>query len=161
MTNWDEFAAEAPTIAEVFTRRHRATGALCFLGTTRADGSPRISPMEPQFFEGDLLIGGMPHTRKFEDLKRDPRICLHTATIDTQVSDGDAKVFGRVHHDPDTDRHQRNAEDVYARTGFDLRGQRFDDFLVVDLTGASSVAVAEQLEITIWRPGEGERVVRR
>ena len=44
----------------------------------------------------------------------------------------------------------------------DLRGQRFDPFYVADLTGASSVELIEsQLTITIWRPGTGERLVRK
>jgi hypothetical protein len=38
----------------------------------------------------------MPGTAKFRDLARDPRFCLHTATVDTQVKDGDAKVWGLV-----------------------------------------------------------------
>ncbi len=32
MATWDEFAAAAPHIAEVFRRRHRATANLCLLG---------------------------------------------------------------------------------------------------------------------------------
>ena len=64
------------------------------LATLRTDGSPRISPMEPRVFEGDLWLVGMPHTAKFRDLERDPRFSLHTATIDPNVGDGDAKVWG-------------------------------------------------------------------
>src|SRR5689334_451781 len=94
MASWTEFAAAAPRIAEVFRRRHAATGNLCLLGTLRPDGFPRISPMEPRFFEGTLWVGGMPGTAKFRDLVRDPRFTLHTATVDTMVGDGDAKVWG-------------------------------------------------------------------
>jgi hypothetical protein len=44
----------------------------------------------------------------------------------------------------------------------DLRGQAFDPFYVADLTGASSLELVDnQLEITIWKPGDGERVIRR
>jgi hypothetical protein len=94
MTSWSEFSQAAPRIAEIFERRHAAAGNLCMLGTNRPDGFPRISPMEPRFFEGDLWIGGMPGTAKFRDLVADPRFTLHTATIDTNVSEGDAKVWG-------------------------------------------------------------------
>ena len=66
------------------------------LGTLRSDGFPRISPMEPRFFEDELWISGMPNTTKFNDLARDPRFCLHTATVDTHVGDGDAKLWGVV-----------------------------------------------------------------
>ena len=92
MTSWQDFATQAPLVAAVFGRRHAATGKLCFLATLRADGSPRISPMEPRIFEGELWLMGMPDTTKFRDLRRDPRFCLHTATVDTQVGDGDAKL---------------------------------------------------------------------
>jgi hypothetical protein len=53
MTTWTEFSV-APRIAEIFVRRHVATGNLCMLATNRPDGFPRI--------------GGMPNTAKFRDL---------------------------------------------------------------------------------------------
>lgn len=162
MVTWSEFADEAPRIAEVFIRRHAATGNLCLLATLRSDGYPRISPIEPGIFEGQLLLVGMPNTTKFRDLGRDPRFCLHTATVDTQVSDGDAKLWGDARNLPDPDLHQRFATDLFEKTGMDLRGEVFDPFYVADLTGASSVAIEDdQLAITIWRPGAGERVVRK
>ena len=85
MVDWSDFARQAPRIAEVFVRRHKATGNLCFLATLRSDGYPRISPMEPRIFEGRLVLVGMPNTLKFRDLARDPRFSLHTATVDTHV----------------------------------------------------------------------------
>ena len=92
MVAWDEFVVEAPTVAEVFIRRHTATHNLCLLATTRADGSPRISPMEPRIIDGKLLLVGMPGTTKFRDLDRDPRFCLHTATVDPYVGEGERVV---------------------------------------------------------------------
>ena len=158
MVQWKEFAEEAPGIAEVFVRRHRATGNLCFLATLRADGSPRISPMEPRILEGRLVLVGMPNTLKFRDLARDPRFELHTATVDTHVGEGDAKVWGEVSDVRDPDLHTRFADDLFAESGFDLRGQRFDPFYIADLAGASSVEFRDgQLTITTWKPGEGER----
>ncbi|MCP2280523.1 pyridoxamine 5'-phosphate oxidase family protein [Nocardia amikacinitolerans] len=162
MTFWTEFTEEAPKISTVFRRRHKATGNLCMLATLRADGSPRISPVEPRIFEGMLVVVGMPGTTKFKDLGRDPRFCLHTATVDTMVGDGDAKLFGTVTDLPDRELHARFAQDLFEESGFDIRGQEFDHFYVADLTGASCVEVADdQLAITIWKPGEGERVVRK
>ncbi|MFC8045883.1 pyridoxamine 5'-phosphate oxidase family protein [Nocardia sp. NPDC057353] len=160
MTTWNRFLAEAPRVAEVFTRRHRATGNLCLLGTLRADGSPRISPIEPRVFEGLLVLAGMPHTRKFADLARDPRFCLHTATADPMVGDGDAKLFGTVTDLPDRELHTRFLQHLFEESGFDARGEEFDHFFVADrLTGGSTVElVAGRLEITVWKPGKGERV---
>jgi pyridoxamine 5'-phosphate oxidase-like protein len=162
MTTWEELTAVAPRVCEIFVRRHTATGGLCMLGTNRPDGFPRISPMEPRFFEGQLWIGGMPDTAKFRDLLRDPRFCLHTATVDTHVGDGDAKVWGTVQDVPDEALHQRYAEALFAETGFDLRGRTFDHFFRADLVGGSAVEVGGgHLDITVWRQGEDERVVRK
>ena len=162
MTSWAEFAAAAPRIAEVFLRRHTATGNLCLLGTLRPDGFPRISPMEPRLFEGQLWIAGMPGTAKFRDLVENPRFTLHTATVDTYVSDGDAKVWGVVEDVHDEALHQRYAEALFAETGFDLRGQAFDHFFRSDLVGAAAVELLDDhLDITTWRVGGPERVTRK
>jgi Pyridoxamine 5'-phosphate oxidase len=162
MTTWEEFTAAAPRISAIFARRHAATGNLCLLGTLRSDGYPRISPIEPRVFEGELWIVGMPATTKFADLGRDPRFCLHTATVDTQVSDGDAKLWGLVRDVPDRALQQRFAVALHADTGLDLRGQEFDHFYAADLTSASAVQVGDgHMDVTIWKPGEPERVVRK
>ena len=143
-------------------RRHGATGNLCFLGTLRPDGGPRISPTEPRFREGELWIAGMPGTVKFEDLVRDPRFTLHTATVDPQVSEGDAKIWGTVEDVADPALHQRLAEDLYAETGLDIRGQSFEHCFRADVTGASAIAVGGgHLDLTTWREGHAERVIRK
>ncbi|WP_285654775.1 pyridoxamine 5'-phosphate oxidase family protein [Actinomycetospora sp. NBRC 106375] len=162
MALWTDFAAAAPHIAEVFTRRHSATDNLCMLGTLRPDGYPRVSPMEPRFLEGDLWIVGMPDTAKFADLRADPRFTLHTATVDTQVGEGDAKIWGRVEDVRDTALHQRFAEAVFEEIGLDLRGQEFDQFLRADIVGAASIAVGDgHLDVTTWREGGAEKVIRK
>lgn len=159
-TTWEEFREQAPRVSGVFERRHRATGNLCLLGTVRADGSPRISPIEPRVFEGLLVLAGMPDTRKFHDLARDPRFCLHTATADPMVGDGDAKLFGTVTDLPDPDLHTRFLRHLFEESGFDARGETFDHFFVAErLTSASAVELVDgRLEITVWKPGAGERV---
>jgi len=162
MVSWHEFRQRAPHIAEIFERRHTATGNLCFLGTIRKDGSPRVSAMEPRIFEGELWIVGMPGTRKFADLARDARFEVHTATVDTQVTDGDAKVAGTIHHVDDVELQQRWLQDMFERTGYDLRGKVFTQFYAADITSASAVEVAgEHLDITVWKVGAPEYVVRK
>jgi Pyridoxamine 5'-phosphate oxidase len=162
VTTWSEFRTAAPRISAVFSRRHAAARNLCLLATIRSDGFPRISPMEPRIFEGQLWLVGMPNTTKFRDLGRDPRFCLHTATVDTYVSEGDAKLWGVVEDVPDQALHQRFAADLFAETGLDLRGQPFDHLYAADIVGASSLEVVDsQLEITIWKPGQPERVTRK
>ena len=162
MVTWQQFADEAPVIATVFERRQRATGNLCMLATLRSDGFPRISPMEPRVFDGHLVMVGMPGTTKYRDLERDPRFCLHTATVDPFVGDGDVKLWAEAVDLQDTNLHRRFADALFEETGLDLRGQAFTPFLVADITGASSIAYEDgQLAITIWKPGEGERLVTK
>jgi hypothetical protein len=162
MVSWNVFVEEAPHIAEVFVRRHRAAGNLCMLGTLRADGYPRISPIEPRIFEGQLTLVGMPGTAKFRDLGRDPRFTLHTATVDAHVTEGDAKLTGDAVNLQDEELHQRFAQQLFEDIGMDLRGQRFDPFYVADLHSASTVEIDEgAMLVTIWKPGQGERAVRK
>lgn len=162
MVNWTQFADEAAHIAEIFVRRHTEAQNLCFMATTRADGYPRISPLEPRIVVPELVMVGMPGTSKFKDLERDPRFCLHTATVDPHLGDGDVKIWAEVRHSPNEALHRRFADDLFEASGFDVRDEKFEPFYVADITGASSIELEDnQLVITIWKPGEGERVVRK
>jgi hypothetical protein len=162
MTTWREFTEAAPRISTIFARRHTAAKKLCMLATLRSDGFPRISPMEPRIFEDQLWLMGMPGTTKFRDLDRDPRFCLHTATVDTEVTDGDAKLWGTVYDVRGRALHQRFAEDLFEDIGLDLAGQEFDTFYAADISAASSVEVGGgHMDVTIWKVGEPERVVRK
>jgi hypothetical protein len=70
------------------------------------------------------------------------------------------KLWGIVQDIQDPELHRLFAEKVFAEVGLDLRGQQFRPFYVGELTGASSLNLENgQLAITIWRPGEAERVV--
>jgi pyridoxamine 5'-phosphate oxidase-like protein len=161
MPAWTEFTDQAPQIATVFMRRHRATGNLCLLATLRSDHFPRISPMEPRIFEDQLWLPGMPGTTKFRDLARDPRFCLHTATVDTQVTDGDAKLWGRAHDAHDAAVRERFAASLFEETGLDVRGESFALFRA-DITAASAVQMVDgHLDVIVWNPAEPERVVRK
>jgi hypothetical protein len=71
------------------------------IATLRADGSPRISGIEAEFENGELVFGSMPNARKGADLHRDPRFALHSATIDPVEGaeaqwPGEAKISGRA-----------------------------------------------------------------
>ena len=118
--------------------------------------------MEPSIFEGQLWLVGMPQTAKFDDLIRDPRFTLHTATVDTWVTEGDAKVWGVAEDVLDAALHQRFAEFLFAKSGFDMRGEPFEHFFRTNLVGAAAVEVKDgHLDITVWRAGSPERVVRK
>lgn len=95
MTSWADVEAAAPDLAAAVKARFDATG-LAFLATLRADGAPRITGIEPLFEGGELVLGMMKGSRKSADLRRDPRLALHAASVDKDVREGDAKLSGRA-----------------------------------------------------------------
>ena len=90
MTSWQDFRDAAPELAERAEAAFTAT-TNAVLATTRKDGSPRVSGIDPMFFEGDLWLGSMPDARKADDLLRDPRMALHCVPWESrQAAEGDA-----------------------------------------------------------------------
>src|ERR671938_491976 len=117
MASWSDVASAAPELAALVRARFEATG-LGLLATLRRDGSPRVSGIEPLFTPDELWLGMMPGSRKAADLLRDPRFALHSATVDKQVTHGDAKLSGRaipVQDELTLDRFRRAFE---AHTGY-------------------------------------------
>jgi hypothetical protein len=95
MARWNDVLREVPDLAEkaqaIFDAHKHKT-----LATLRVDGSPRVSGIEAEFWKDDLWLGSMPDSRKGSDLKRDPRFALHSATVDPELAEGDAKISGRA-----------------------------------------------------------------
>jgi len=100
MTAWRDVEQAAPEFAQrvraLFDAHRHKT-----IATLRADGSPRISGIETVFEDGELVFGSMPNARKGEDLRRDPRFALHSATVDPVDGaeaqwPGEAKISGRA-----------------------------------------------------------------
>lgn len=115
MPSWTEIEAAVPDLAcEVkarFTARKHAT-----MATLRKDGGPRISGTEVQFSDGDLWLGSMPGALKALDLRRDPRVAIHSPTSEPSADgsewDGEAKVAGRAVEVPTEDGSHRFRVDV-------------------------------------------------
>lgn len=165
MIPWSQFTAEAPETEAVFRRRVTATG-LGLLATLRADGFPRISPLEPLIGDDRVWLGMMPGSTKTTDLQRDPRLCLHTATADKEVADGDAKLWGRgVLVGQDDDDRRTYAKAFQAATGHDVEAMPGGfDLYWVELTSASSLVLGDDgqhLRITTWKPGAPETITKR
>ncbi len=95
MLSFDALDPLAPDIAGPIRARLVATG-LALLGTIRADGSPRVSPIEVSLQRGGLYLGMMPGSWKARDLVRDPRCALLTPVADRDDLAGEGKLFGRV-----------------------------------------------------------------
>jgi hypothetical protein len=163
MTTWTDFASAAPETAAVFLRRLEATG-MGLLATLRRDGSPRISPLEPGVRDGKLWLGMMGGSTKSRDLQRDPRCCLHSATEDKEIKDGDAKLWGRAVHVTDPSELQAFARRIQEESGFDVEAGDGFDLYWLDITAASAIqmgADGEHLRITAWEEGKEERVTEK
>ncbi len=160
MPNWGEVRAVAPELADAVQRRFEAHG-LALLATLRRDGSPRISGIELLFAEGELWLGMMPGSRKAQDLDRDPRLALHSATVDKEVKEGDAKLFGTGLPVGDDATWERYLAALQAQAGSVPEG-RFPAFRV-DVREVSLLRPAgDHLDIQWWREGEPvHRVERR
>lgn len=162
MLPWDDFRKAAPEAAAMFDKRLEATG-LALLATTRSDGFPRISPVEPGVVAGRLYLGMMPDSTKSLDLRRDPRCCLHSATADKDVAEGDVKLFGRAVAVTDAEELREYAAGFKELTGHDVEGMGPFDLWAFDVTGASSLIPegGDHLRITIWKEGDEERAIEK
>lgn len=164
MATWGDLegaAGDVEVLAAKVRARFEATG-LAIMATLRADGSPRVTGIEPSFLLGELWLGSMPGARKGADLRRDGRVALHAATADKAVADGDAKVAGRavLVDDPE----------VQAAFGAGL-GEGSDDphpepgsydLFRVDVTELGHLRPeGDHLVIEWWNPADGYRRIER
>jgi len=156
MASWREFEAVAPELARALVGRF-AAHKHALIATVRRDGSPRISGIETTFRDGELWLAMMPASRKADDLRRDPRFALHSAPVDLDLVDGDAKVNGRalaVRDDADVARFVAGLEHEMDPSEVGL--------FRADVTDASLTRVADDwLVIDSWREGEPPRQRRR
>jgi Pyridoxamine 5'-phosphate oxidase len=157
MATWSEIEAAAPELAgraraAFDAHKHKV------LATLRRDGSPRISGIEATIADGELWLGMMPGSRKALDLRRDPRLALHSASDDPPDDPatwaGDAKLSGRAVEVDDPA--------LLERLG---AGDQADAHLFrVDITELVHTRVgdpADHLVIDLWREGAGLRTMRR
>ncbi len=129
------------------------------LATLRADGSPRVSGIEARFSDGELWLAGMPRSVKFADLRRDPRMALHSGSDEPDSFSADAKISGRAVEMSD-------AAGLAAYAGeaqVPEQAQPFELFRI-DVEQVVLTAVSDEkdaLVISSWRPGAGLTRTRR
>ena len=102
MSEWSAVERDAPEFAARVRAAFEA-GTNKTLATLRADGSPRVSGSELQFADGRVTLGMMPDSRKLADVRRDPRVAIHSPTIEPPegtLGDGDAKLSGELREVP-------------------------------------------------------------
>lgn len=92
MTSWTEFAQHAPEFAAFGEARFRS--GVAYLGTLRADGSPRVHPVTPIIGE-QLFLFMEPTSPKGKNLQLDPRYTLHCSVADSSGGSGEFYVRGR------------------------------------------------------------------
>jgi hypothetical protein len=152
---WDEFAAAAPELATLGDERLRSR-ELSMVGTLRKNGWPRISPVEPEFVDGDLMLGMMWRSPKALDLLRDPRLVVHTTLTDRHDLSGDFKLYGRAVAVEDSERRARYRAAVKARIDWEPSEPTYHLF-AVDIVSAGFVTFAEPRYGLAWDPEGGLR----
>jgi hypothetical protein len=154
MASFADVESEEPQFAARVRAAFDAHGHK-ILATLRADGSPRVSGIEARFLDGELWMAGMPRSAKFEDLRRDPRMALHSGSDEPGAFQADGKVSGRAV--PVTDAPTRATFAGHAAVPEELDG--FELFRI-DLDQVVLTAVADgtsALVISSWRPDRGLR----
>jgi len=154
---WQEFEAAAPQLAGLGLKRFQRDH-LALIGTLRADGSPRISPVEPYLVVGHLLLGFEWPTSKGRDLLRDPRCTVHSTVSDPDGQDGEFKLFGRA----------QAVDSVLANGDYPAwwHGRQPADYRVfsLDIESAAFIAWdldADEMILHRWTPAVGETETRR
>jgi hypothetical protein len=152
---WDEFAAAVPELAAHGEERLRAK-ELCLVGTLRKNGWPRISPVEPEFVDGELMLGMMWQSPKALDLLRDSRIVVHSVVSERSGKEGDFKLYGRAVDEHDPDRRAAYRASIKARIDWEPPEPQFHMFSI-DIDSAGFVTFDEPRYGLAWDPAGGLR----
>jgi hypothetical protein len=163
VATWGDFSRSEPEFAR-FVQARFDSHKHKMLATLRMDGSPRLSGIEATFANGQLWLGMMPDSQKALDLQRDPRLALHSAPLDSEMADGDAKISGRAIEHTDEATMTAFAGAVKDASGEDMPPGPFHLFSI-DIEEAVFIRLgdpADHLVIETWREGQGlKRVERR
>ncbi|MGI9623601.1 MAG: pyridoxamine 5'-phosphate oxidase family protein, partial [Acidimicrobiales bacterium] len=155
MSRWQEIRETEPEFAQRVKNLFDA-GRHKTIATLRADGSPRISGIECEFSDDDISFGSMLHSRKGEDLERDPRFALHGPTFHPEEGKegnwpGEAKLAGRA---------IKGASLPGSGDGEEPAGETFTaDITEVVITGLNPEAT--KLVVDYWTPEHGLRRAER
>ena len=159
--NWKTFQETAPELARLAEERFVQSG-VALLGTLHKDGSPRISPVEPLFAEGDLLLGMMWHSTKALDLLRDPRCALHTVITSLEGTEGEWKLNGQAREASDPVVHSQH-QDAFRQHWAEHAPQRFHVF-ALDVEHAAFITydlTTSEMLVKLWDPQQGLRERRQ
>jgi hypothetical protein len=114
---WADFERQQPRFAAL-GRAKLASPGVVLVGTVRKDGSPRISPVEPLFWNGDLWLSMGLDSMKAKDLQRDPRVLVHSVVTKRDGSEGEFKVRGCACEERDVTLNAQVADAVVQQLGW-------------------------------------------
>src|SRR5437764_15418947 len=114
---WADLEAKQPRLGELGRTKLAGPGVV-LVATIRRDGSPRVSPVEPLFWDGDLWLSMGWKSRKATDLRRDPRILVHSIVTNPSGTEGEYKLRGRALPEEDPEVQAEFSRQVTQRLGW-------------------------------------------
>jgi hypothetical protein len=152
---WSDFAETCPELAQLGEERFRRAEVM-LLGTLRKNGWPRISPVEMDFVDGELLTGMMWRSPKALDLLRDPRYVAHSIVTTRLGTDGDFKLYGTAHAVDDPGRRATYRAAIKARIDWEPDEPNYHLF-ALDVDSAGFVVFGEDAHGMAWDAERGLR----
>lgn len=126
---WIALEQAQPLLVAALTRRIVDPGVV-LVGSVRTDGSPRISPVEPLVWRGDLWLSMLWHSTKARDLLRDDRILVHSIVTSRDGAEGEVKLRGRARDVTDDGTQAGYADEVSRSLGWSPTPGRFHLFAI-------------------------------
>lgn len=151
--HWAQFEEAAPELAQT-GRSILERDEVAFIGTIRRDGSPRISPCEPDFTNGRLYFGMIWQSYKALDLLRDPRCAVHGLIHNRFGDGGEFKLHGRAVEITDLTERALYRRAIFKRIGWQPDEPHFHLFAIDVHTAGTFVYEEEGRLVTVWRSGE-------
>jgi pyridoxamine 5'-phosphate oxidase-like protein len=151
---WSDLESRQPRLADLGRRRLLEPGVV-LVATIRADGTPRVSPVEPFVLEGILWLSMLWHSRKAADLTRDPRILVHSVITNRDGGEGEFKIRGSARAEDDPGVQRRYADAVAASLGWSPEPGRFHlfDVGIDELTFVRYDDATGDQHVAMWPPG--------
>jgi hypothetical protein len=151
---WSEFAAGQHALAAVAHDQLIKPGVV-LAGTTRRDGSARISGVEPLIMDGELWLSMMPASAKARDLSRDPRILVHSIVTGPSLQ-AEIMMRGTVRARADAGLQRRYAAAAKAQLGWEPVAGEFTLFAVDigDVTYIGHDPGGNAQHVARWPAGE-------
>ncbi len=126
---WSQMQGAQPGLTALGRRRLLDPGVV-LVATIRADGTPRVSPVEPFVLDGILWLSMMWHSKKAADLLRDPRVLVHSVVTGRDGGEGEFKIRGTAGPEQDPAVQHRYAQEVAGALGWRPEPGRFHLFAV-------------------------------